>query len=69
LVFFHSDDERRVKKFREKHAATVIQQGWRKHKKRRGMNGSRQTNLVRSISYLRFIIIFEFREIQPSVDW
>ncbi len=47
MNFVFSDDEKRVKKFREKHAATVIQRGWRKHKKRHRnsfMNKTRQDN-------------------------
>ena len=31
IVF--SDDDDRVKRFRDKHAATVIQRGWRTHHK------------------------------------
>ena len=45
---FSSDDEYRVKKFREKHAATVIQRGWRKHNKRHRnsfMNKFRSDNI------------------------
>jgi hypothetical protein len=34
-----------VKNFREKHAATVIQRGWRRHEKTRDKNKSRQQNL------------------------
>lgn len=30
---FFRDDDRRVKNFREKRAATVIQRGWRHHNK------------------------------------
>lgn len=45
---FYSDDENRVKRFREKHAATVIQRGWRKHKKSHRI---RHENLVREIRY------------------